>query len=55
VNTQEVESGGISSLPEQHLIWDKSSLLLRTQGVKGKAYVICFSPAHNMYSLTSTL
>ncbi|KAK6501779.1 galactose-1-phosphate uridyl transferase [Arthrobotrys musiformis] len=26
---------------------DKSSLLLKAEGVKGKCYVICFSPAHN--------
>ncbi|BFZ62091.1 galactose-1-phosphate uridyl transferase [Saitoella coloradoensis] len=26
---------------------DKSSLLLRAEGVRGKCYVICFHPAHN--------
>ncbi|KAF3924955.1 hypothetical protein ABW21_db0209569 [Orbilia brochopaga] len=26
---------------------DKTSLLLKAEGVKGKCYVVCFSPAHN--------
>lgn len=27
---------------------DKSSLLLRATGIKGKCYVICFNPSHNL-------
>ncbi|EWC46339.1 galactose-1-phosphate uridylyltransferase [Drechslerella stenobrocha 248] len=32
---------------ETSLSDDKASLLLKAEGVKGKCYVICFSPAHN--------
>jgi len=47
INEKEVESGGICpSVLDSNI--DKSSLLLRAQGVTGIAQVICFNPAHNM-------
>ena len=51
VDEEEIKSGGSFSSAKlgTDFCVDKSSLLLRTQGVTGVAYVICFNPSHNMY------
>lgn len=31
---------------------DKSALLLQAEAVKGKCFVICFNPKHNLYNIS---
>jgi len=47
INEEEVKNGGMLCYYWTNSA-DKTSLLLRTQGVTGIANVICFNPAHNM-------